>query len=132
MTLMEMANLGVAPNILFPASSPLQSPSPSSQLQPLAPANCQTIFVKPTSYKTLPAPASCQSPLPYPNNQPITFSAEDFQFPLQSLPVASACTPRSAANFSPEVVTDSRDSARQLLKGKCKTKIIIRFHLQYI
>ncbi|XP_035851626.1 uncharacterized protein LOC118493902 [Sander lucioperca] len=97
-----------APKILFPAPancqtlSTLQFPSPSSQLQPLAPANCQTIFDNPTSYETLPAPASCQSPLPYPNSQPITFSAEDFQFPLQSLPVASAGTPRSPANFSLE------------------------------
>ncbi|XP_051961324.1 uncharacterized protein LOC127628593 [Xyrauchen texanus] len=81
------------------ASSPLHSPSPSSQLQPLAPVNFQTTF-NPTSYQTLPAPASCQSPLPYPNSQPITFYAEEFQ-----LPVASAGTPRCAPNFSPEDVT---------------------------
>ncbi|XP_076149389.1 uncharacterized protein LOC143133510 [Alosa pseudoharengus] len=56
-----------------------------------APVDYQTTFSNPTSYQTLPTPASCQSPLPYPNSQPITFSAEDFQFPLQSfVPVASA------------------------------------------
>ncbi|XP_076121980.1 uncharacterized protein LOC143127231 [Alosa pseudoharengus] len=140
-----------APKILFPASGPLQSPSPSSQLQlqplapvdyqtlttlqspspssqlqPLAPVDYQTTFSNPTSYQTLPTPASCQSPLPYPNSQPITFSAEDFQFPLQSfVPVASAGTPRCAPHFSPE---DSRDSARQLLKGKCKTVVPWDYH----